>query len=86
MDCLFQKKILLKSKIKSPDFFQGMLYSENLNTNKLIKLINNIKNGTTEIMTHPKSINGLEVNALINPRAKKLIKDKKINLINYAQL
>lgn len=83
--CLLQKNVLLKSNLKSPDFFQGMFYSENLNTNKLIKIIEKTKEGVTEIMVHPKSVNGPETKALTNLDIKKIIKNKKIKLINYGE-
>jgi len=83
--CLFQNKVLLKSNFKSPDFFWGMFCSENLNINKLIKIIDKTKEGVTEIMVHPKSVNGPETKALTNSYIKKLIKDKKIELISYAK-
>lgn len=83
LNCLLQKKILSKSNLKSPDFFQGMSFVEDLSINRLVKIINQVKEGVTEIMIHPKSIDGFEVEALTNYHIKELIKNKKIELITY---
>jgi predicted glycoside hydrolase/deacetylase ChbG (UPF0249 family) len=86
INCLLQKKILLKAGFKSPDFFRGTFYSENLNINKLIKIIKKTKEGVTEIMVHPKLIDGPETKALLSPDIERLIKNKKIKLLSYDKL
>jgi chitin disaccharide deacetylase len=92
------KKILNASSICSPDNFSGFLHSGKLKEEMVLRIIESLEEGTTELVCHPAIIgpdvlkkygfhkNGeLELSALTGNAVKRLINDRKIQLLSYGE-
>jgi len=88
-----------KAGILCTDNFLGFLDSGNLEEETLVAMLKGLRDGTTEIVTHPGLISPevldkcifherceTDLAALISKRVKKLIDDRKIELIRFSDL
>ncbi|MDP3790766.1 MAG: ChbG/HpnK family deacetylase [Candidatus Omnitrophota bacterium] len=91
----------IENKIKTSglfhtDFFMGLIDAGNLNIEKIKMMLENLKDGVTEIVTHPGFLSPevldryswhrageTELFALTDQRIKDAIKDNNIQLISY---
>ncbi|MDY7989858.1 ChbG/HpnK family deacetylase [Paenibacillus polymyxa] len=91
------KRKLSNSKVPHPDYFVASFYDSNVSINYLRNIFMNIKEGVTEIMTHPGYVDDTlnssyvnqreyELEILTSPILKKVIEDNKIQLVNYNYL
>ena len=96
----FEKRtgeILRASNIEFPDHFRGFIHSGKINENVVLKIIETLERGTTELICHPGLIDReltkkflfynnceMELNALTSFHIKKMIADKKIRLVSYS--
>ena len=87
-----------KKNFATPEHFAGIVAGEAVNENFLLKLIENLRGGTTEIMLHPGTDNKIlqdfcqwehnfeaELAAVTSKRVLTLLKEKNIAAINFAQ-
>jgi len=95
----FEKRmsdILKRYGIAATDHMAGFLDAGNIREDNLLVILDNLGEGTTELVTHPGFLSPeivdrqkfyinceAELAALVSRRVKKLIKDKDINLITY---
>lgn len=90
--------ILRSSGIKSPDHFLGFFDSGNITEDILLKIVGDLKEGTTELVCHPGYLSPevlelypfhknseAELFALTSPRVRKQIEDSKTELISYGE-
>lgn len=87
-----------KNQLKATDDFYGILNMHDMDFDKLSNIVKSLKNGTSELMTHPAYIdrNGdvfhqsrqreNEINLLTNKKIIRAIKKLKINLTNFSEL
>ncbi|MBI3035077.1 ChbG/HpnK family deacetylase [Candidatus Woesearchaeota archaeon] len=92
------KTKILKNKLRVTNAFYGILNMNDMNFNKLSMILNSIKNGTSELMTHPAYIDKKgdifhssrqresEIKLMTSDKIMKLIKKRRINLVNFAQI
>jgi predicted glycoside hydrolase/deacetylase ChbG (UPF0249 family) len=91
-------RALRSSGITAPEHFLGFLDSGNITEEVLLDMIDNLKDGTTELVCHPGFLgpevldkyrfhknSEAELFALTSPRVKKLADDKGISLVSYAE-
>ena len=92
------ENILKNSGLLYTDFFLGLLDSGSLDENKLIEMLNNLKDGVTEIVTHPGFLSPevldnypwhsggeTELFALTGSRVKNAVRANGIKLITYRE-
>lgn len=85
--------------IKTPEHFSGIVAGESVDENFLTKLIENLPEGTTEVMLHPGTENFVlkeycswdhdfeaELSAVTSPRILKLLEEKNIHAVNFSAL
>ena len=90
---------IINRKIKCPDNFRAGFYNKQANIEYLENIINNIPEGTTELMTHAGFVNDElmnkssynvgrknEFNILTDDRVKELLEKNNISLINFSCL
>jgi len=96
----FSQRKLEREKILTPNYFYGMLWGGSLEEDKLKSILQLLpEEGVCEIMVHPGLNNHLlqskfgwgyhweeELASLTSQKNRQLIKEKKIELINYSQL
>ena len=88
-----------KKNFVTPEHFAGIVAGESVNENFLLKLIDNLRDGTTEVMLHPGTDNKIlrdfcdwthnfeaELNAVTSPRVMSALDEKNIAAINFADL
>lgn len=88
-----------KKNFVTPEHFAGIVAGESVSENFLLKLIENLREGTTEIMLHPGTDNKIlrgfcdwahdfeeELNAVTSPKVLSLLAEKNISAINFADL
>ena len=85
--------------IKTPEHFSGIVAGESVSENFLSNLIENLQEGTTEVMLHPGTDNKIlqdycswehdfeaELSAVTSPKILKLLEDKNISAVNFSAL
>ena len=88
-----------KKNFSTPEHFTGIVAGESVNEKFLLKLIENLREGTTEIMLHPGTDNKIlenfcewdhdfeeELNAVTSEKILKLLEEKNISVINFKNL
>ena len=88
-----------KRNISAPEHFAGIVAGESVSENFMLKLIDNLREGTTEIMLHPGTDNKIlqdfcqwehdfeeELAAVTSPKVLGLLKEKNIAAINFSGL
>ena len=83
----------------TPEHFTGIVAGESVSENFLVKLLNNLQDGTTEIMLHPGTDNKIlqdfcrwehnfeeELAAVTSPRILSLLAEKNISAVNFSEL
>jgi len=91
-------RALRSSNIASPEHFRGFLDSGNITEEVLLDIIANLEDRTTELVCHPGFLgpevlyrytfhknSEAELFALTSRRVKKLIDDRQIGLVSYAE-
>jgi len=97
--CRMASSELKKNDILHPDYSFGILYSGSMDIDIYGSILRSLKEGTTEIMSHPgynsnklKTLSFLtssreeELRILINPTIKKIITERDIELVTYRSL
>lgn len=93
------RKKARKSGLIVPENFFGMLAGGNMDEKKLLNIVNQLPDGSSEIMLHPglddrllNSVYGWQYNwqselaAVTNPALKNLIRSKQVELISFREL
>ncbi len=93
------KKRAQARHFRTPDHFAGIVAGEAVTETHLRRIIENLKNGTTEIMMHPGTNNSIliketewdhdfeaEFTAMTSPAIAKLLEEKGIEAVNYRDL
>ena len=88
-----------KKNFATPEHFAGIVAGESISETFLLKLIKNLRGGTTEIMLHPGTDNQTlqdfcqwshdfeaELAAVTEPRVLALLAEKNISTINFKDL
>ena len=88
-----------KKNFKTPEHFTGIVAGEAVDENFLSKLLENLQEGTTEIMLHPGTDNEIlqkycdwehdfegELAAVTSPKILKMLEEKNISAINFSDL
>lgn len=88
-----------KKNVVSPEHFAGIVAGESVNENFMLNLIDNLREGTTEVMLHPGTDNKTlqnfcqwehdfeeELAAVTSPRVISLLEEKNIAAINFSEL
>ncbi len=88
-----------KKNIVTPEHFSGIVAGESVSEKFLAKLIENLREGTTEVMTHIGTDNKIlqdfcdwrhdfetELSAVTSARILKMLKEKKITMANFRKL
>lgn len=88
-----------KRNFATPEHFAGIVAGESVSENFMLKLIENLREGTTEVMLHPGTDNKIlqdfcewdhdfeeELTAVTSPRVLNLLAEKNISAINFADL
>ena len=88
-----------KKNFITPEHFAGIVAGESVSENFLVKLIENMREGTTEVMLHPGTDNKIlrdfcqwehdfeeELAAVTSPKVLNLLAEKNISAINFSDL
>ena len=88
-----------KKNFITPEHFAGIVAGESVTENFMLKLIDNLQDGTTEVMLHPGIDNKIlrdfcdwehdfeaELNAVTSPKVISALDNKNISAINFAAL
>ena len=88
-----------KKNFATPEHFAGIVAGESVSENFLLKLIENLREGTTEVMLHPGVDNKIlrdfcswehdfeeELKAVTSPKVLNLLAEKNISAINFSDL
>ena len=88
-----------KKNFSTPEHFTGIVAGESVNEKFLLKLIENLREGTTEIMLHPGTDNKIlqdfcrwehnfeeELAAVTSPKILSLLAEKNIAAVNFSEL
>ncbi|MBR0288841.1 MAG: ChbG/HpnK family deacetylase, partial [Selenomonadaceae bacterium] len=88
-----------KKNFATPEHFAGIVAGESVSENFLVKLIENMREGTTEVMLHPGTDNKIlrdfcswehdfeeELAAVTSPKVLNLLAEKNISAINFSGL
>ena len=83
----------------SPNHFTGIVAGESITENFMLNLIENLREGTTEVMLHPGTDNDVlknfckwehnfeeELNAVTSPKVLNLLAEKNIMAVNFSDL
>ncbi len=89
---------IISSGLISPDHFRGFFDSGNITENVLLHILSDLKDGTTELVCHPGFLgrevldryrfhknSEAELFALTSRRVNRVIDEKKIRLVSYAE-
>lgn len=93
------ERMVRESGIYAADNFLGHLDSGNLSEDLLIRLLDNLREGTTELVCHPGYLSSQvtdryafhlncegELSALTSRRVKRIIEDRGIKLVTYGEI
>jgi len=82
-----------------PDYFAGIVAGEAVSEAALLKVVSDLKEGTTEVMMHPGSDNGqlipatgwdhdfeAEYQAMTSPAVMQLVKKHQVEIVNFRSL
>ena len=88
-----------KKNFATPEHFAGIVAGESVSENFMVKLIDNLRDGTTEVMLHPGTDNKIlcafcewdhdfeeELAAVTSPRVLSLLAEKNIQAVNFGDL
>ena len=88
-----------KKNFATPNHFAGIVAGESVSENFMLKLIDNLRGGTTEVMLHPGTDNNIlrnfcqwehdfetELAAVTSPKVLSALADKNISVINFGGL
>ena len=88
-----------KKNFATPEHFAGIVAGESVGENFLLKLIENLREGTTEVMLHPGTDNKIlrgfcswehdfeeELSAVTSEKVLSLLAEKNISAINFSDL
>ena len=88
-----------KKNFVTPEHFAGIVAGESVDENFLLKLVDNLQDGTTEIMLHPGTDNETlcnfcdwahdfetELFAVTSPKVLNLLAEKNISAVNFSAL
>lgn len=88
-----------KKNFKMPEHFAGIVAGESVSENFMIKLIEHLQDGTTEVMLHPGTDNKIlqdfcewehdfeeELAAVTSPKVLNLLAEKNISAVNFSAL
>ncbi len=88
-----------KKNFSTPEHFTGIVAGESVNEKFLLKLIENLREGTTEVMLHPGTDNKIlrdfcrwehnfeeELAAVTSTKILGLLAEKNISVINFSEL
>ena len=88
-----------KKKFATPEHFAGIVAGESVDENFMLNRLENLREGTTEVMLHPGIDNKIlqdfcrwehdfeaELAAVTSPKVLKTLADKNISAINFADL
>ena len=88
-----------KKNFRAPEHFTGIVAGESVDENFLSKLLDNLQEGTTEIMLHPGTDNEIlqkycdwehdfeiETAAATSPKILQKMREKNISTINFSEL
>lgn len=88
-----------KKKFLSPNHFTGIVAGESVTENFMLNLLENLREGTTEVMLHPGTDNSIlknfcawehnfeeELNSVTSPKVLKLLEEKNISVVNFSAL
>ena len=88
-----------KKNFATPEHFAGIVAGESVSENFMLNLIENLQDGTTEVMLHPGTDNKTlenfcqwehdfeeELAAVTSPKVLNLLTEKNISAINFADL
>lgn len=88
-----------KKNFLFPNHFTGIVAGESVTENFMINLIENLREGTTEVMLHPGTDNSVlenfcqwehnfeaELNAVTSKKVLKLLDEKNISAVNFSAL
>lgn len=89
-----------KTGLRSPDYFCGVGWTGSLESERLLRMIGHLAEGTTELMCHPgvhdetldrkstrlKAQRQAELEALTAPEVVRAIRDQKVRLISFREL
>ncbi|MBI5955027.1 MAG: carbohydrate deacetylase [Chloroflexi bacterium] len=91
--------LMQQAAIRHPDVFVADFYDDHATLEELLQIINNLKDGTTEIMCHPGYVDdafgkesiynkqrNIEREILTSPSIKQVIQANQIELISFAGL
>lgn len=83
----------------TPEHFTGIVAGESVSENFLLKLLDNLQDGTTEVMLHPGTDNKIlqdfcqwehnfeeELAAVTSPKILNLLVEKNISAVNFSEL
>lgn len=83
----------------TPEHFTGIVAGESVSENFLLKLLDNLQDGTTEVMLHPGTDNKIlqdfcqwehnfeeELAAVTSPKILSLLAEKNISAVNFSEL
>ena len=95
----FAAHLAHKKNFTTPEHFAGIVAGESVNENFMLKLTENLREGTTEVMLHPGTDNKIlqdfcqwehdfeaELAAVTSPKVLNLLAAKNISVINFADL
>ena len=95
----FAAHLAHKKNFATPEHFAGIVAGESVNENFMLKLIENFREGTTEIMLHPGTDNKIlqdfcqwehdfeeELAAVTSPKVLNALAEKNISAINFTEL
>ena len=88
-----------KKNFATPEHFAGIVAGESVSENFMIKLVENMQDGATEVMLHPGTDNKTlrdfcewdhdfeeELAAVTSPKILSLLADNKISAVNFSEL
>lgn len=95
----FAAHLAHKKNFATPEHFAGIVAGESVNENFMLKLIENFREGTTEVMLHPGTDNKIlqdfcqwehdfeeELAAVTSPKVLNALAEKNISAINFTEL
>ena len=95
----FAAHLAHKKNFATPEHFAGIVAGESVNENFMLKLIENLREDTTEVMLHPGTDNKIlqdfcqwehdfeeELAAVTSPKVLNALAEKNISAINFTEL
>jgi len=96
---VYARRKASRQGIKTPEHFSGIVAGEAVDENFLLHIIDDMKDGTLEVMLHPGTDNKVlqdytgwqhdfeaELAAVTSPKILKLLEDKDISAVNFSAL